>query len=117
MRSHIKSNLFFFIGGNWGPDCSKACPCKNGGRCEPHTGQCLCAPGWKGLHCQNKCGEGAYGLDCAQTCECSVGQRCHHVSGECLPCTSGNFFITSFWRDHITTAKSRGDYDWFTTFS
>jgi len=78
-------------GGNWGPDCSKTCPCKNGGRCEPHTGKCLCAPGWKGLHCQNKCSEGSYGLDCAQTCQCSVGQRCHHVSGECLPCTSGTF--------------------------
>ena len=81
----------FFSGGNWGPGCSKPCPCENGGRCEPHTGKCLCAPGWKGLHCQNKCDQGSYGVDCDQTCQCSVGQRCHHVSGECLPCTSGTF--------------------------
>jgi len=86
-----KCNVVGCPGGNWGPGCSKPCPCKSGGRCEAHTGQCICGPGWKGLHCQNKCEEGSWGLDCAETCQCSVGQRCHHVSGECLPCTSGTF--------------------------
>lgn len=78
-------------GGKWGPDCSKDCPCKNGGRCEPHTGKCLCPPGWKGVHCQNQCGADSYGLECTQKCQCAVGQRCHHVSGECLPCSPGTF--------------------------
>lgn len=35
-------------GGNWGPDCSEECLCENGARCEPHTGQCLCPPGFTG---------------------------------------------------------------------
>ena len=48
--------------------------CKNGGRCEPHTGQCLCPPGWKGIHCQNSCGLDKYGLDCTQQCNCSLGK-------------------------------------------
>jgi len=77
--------------GNWGTDCSRPCPCRNGGRCEPHTGQCLCPPGWKGIHCQNSCDQDKFGLECTQQCNCSLGQRCHHVSGECLPCSPGTY--------------------------
>jgi len=78
-------------GGNWGPDCSKVCPCQNGGRCEPHTGRCLCSPGYTGSNCENQCDSNTFGMDCSEKCACSVGQRCHHVSGECLPCTPGTY--------------------------
>ena len=88
---HTFNGNFYVPGGKWGPDCSKDCPCQNGGRCEPHTGKCLCPPGWKGLHCSHKCGDQFFGLECTQKCQCAVGQRCHHVSGECLPCTPGSY--------------------------
>ena len=88
---HTFNGNFYVPGGKWGPDCSKDCPCQNGGRCEPHTGKCLCPPGWKGLHCTHKCGDQFFGLECTQKCQCAVGQRCHHVSGECLPCTPGSY--------------------------
>ena len=66
--------ISFFPDGNWGTDCSRPCPCRNGGRCEPHTGQCLCPPGWKGIHCQNSCDQDKFGLDCIQQCNCSLGK-------------------------------------------
>ena len=78
-------------GGNWGPDCSNECPCKNNGRCEPHTGKCICLPGWDGIQCQNKCDEDHFGQNCEQICKCGVGNKCHHVTGDCSPCESGYY--------------------------
>lgn len=80
-------------GGNWGPNCGHTCPCLNGGRCEPHTGRCMCPPGFTGVHCQEKCSGNSYGLECSQECTCGLAQRCHHVTGECLPCQPGTFGV------------------------
>lgn len=38
--------------GFWGANCSNACTCKNGGTCIPETGNCVCAPGFRGPSCQ-----------------------------------------------------------------
>ena len=40
--------------GFWGANCSNACACRNGGTCIPKTGNCICAPGFRGPFCQ-KC--------------------------------------------------------------
>lgn len=66
----------------WGSDCSKVCPCVNGG-CDPNTGACSCPPGWLGSVCDTKCPPQTFGLDCAQKCECENGGECHHISGAC----------------------------------
>ena len=52
-----------FSGGNWGENCKNTCPCQNGGRCESYTGQCLCSPGWHGIHCQDSCDQDYYGIN------------------------------------------------------
>ena len=78
-------------GGNWGPDCSEPCPCQNAGLCQPHTGKCLCPPGFEGLDCERPCPLGRFGPKCAAECACAVGHRCHHITGECAPCPEGTF--------------------------
>lgn len=40
------------VAGRFGPDCQQECVCKNGGRCDRQSGQCVCGPGWIGQRCE-----------------------------------------------------------------
>ncbi|ETE62786.1 Multiple epidermal growth factor-like domains protein 11, partial [Ophiophagus hannah] len=49
---------------HWGPHCSNPCQCRNGALCNPITGACVCAPGYKGWRCEDLCEPGTYGKGC-----------------------------------------------------
>ncbi|NXD31389.1 PEAR1 protein, partial [Spelaeornis formosus] len=74
--------------GRFGPGCQGECHCHNGGHCDPHGGQCHCAPGFTGEQCQERCPVGRYGQDCQESCDCANGGQCFHVDGGCL-CEAG----------------------------
>uniref|UniRef100_A0A8C3Y2E7 EGF-like domain-containing protein n=1 Tax=Catharus ustulatus TaxID=91951 RepID=A0A8C3Y2E7_CATUS len=103
--------------GRFGPGCQGECRCHNGGQCDPHGGQCQCAPGFTGdwmasvwgwggsqespqlsvglcqhlcppCRCQERCPVGRYGQDCQESCDCANGGQCFHVDGGCL-CEAG----------------------------
>lgn len=38
--------------GLYGKDCQHSCLCRNGGSCDPVSGQCTCPEGWTGLACE-----------------------------------------------------------------
>ncbi|XP_070543336.1 polycystin family receptor for egg jelly-like isoform X3 [Ptychodera flava] len=56
--------------GMWGPpDCLSTCPtCYFGGMCDTRDGTCICAPGFSGDNCLNKCSSQTYGENCAFVC-------------------------------------------------
>ncbi|MBZ3884230.1 Multiple epidermal growth factor-like domains protein 10 [Sciurus carolinensis] len=70
-------------GDHWGPHCSSRCQCKNKALCNPITGACHCAAGFRGWRCEDRCEQGTYGNDCHQRCQCQNGATCDHVTGEC----------------------------------
>ncbi|XP_053325866.1 tyrosine-protein kinase receptor Tie-1 [Spea bombifrons] len=54
----------------WGPSCQKEClDCLNGGICHDSSGECICAPGFMGTHCEKACREGTFGRNCRETCK------------------------------------------------
>uniref|UniRef100_A0ACB8E4S6 Uncharacterized protein n=1 Tax=Sphaerodactylus townsendi TaxID=933632 RepID=A0ACB8E4S6_9SAUR len=57
--------------GTFGFQCSQKCDCENRAKCYHINGACLCDPGFKGIHCQERmCPEGFYGLKCNRRCPC-----------------------------------------------
>lgn len=40
--------------GFWGANCNNTCTCKNGGTCIRESGNCVCAPGFRGPACQRR---------------------------------------------------------------
>ncbi|XP_071797735.1 uncharacterized protein [Asterias amurensis] len=76
--------------GRWGTDysCSFICPiCYNGGICHDKYGQCICAPGFKGNHCEEVLGRDVFAQDGSHYCK---GSRDPHGNGcrgklFCLP--------------------------------
>ncbi|XP_071800429.1 receptor-type tyrosine-protein phosphatase T-like isoform X2 [Asterias amurensis] len=54
----------------WGPSCDNDCPfCYNGGQCDDENGDCICAPGFSGLHCDETLrGKNWFGQDSQLTC-------------------------------------------------
>ena len=37
--------------GKYGRDCRMTCQCRNSAECDPVSGECICAPGWRGEGC------------------------------------------------------------------
>ncbi len=76
--------------GRWGTDygCSFLCPiCYNGGICRDQSGKCICAPGFKGTHCEEVLGRDVFAQDGSHYC---MGSRDPHGNGcrgklLCLP--------------------------------
>ena len=56
--------------GQYGLGCAHQCQCLNGGDCHPVTGECHCAPGWRGEHCGERIceQEELWGLGCNNIC-------------------------------------------------
>ncbi|KAL8197426.1 UNVERIFIED_CONTAM: hypothetical protein K2H54_024321 [Gekko kuhli] len=73
---------------HWGPHCSNRCQCQNEALCNPITGACVCATGYKGWRCEDLCDPGTYGKGCHQKCQCHNGATCDHKTGECY-CAPG----------------------------
>ena len=75
---------------NWGEYCNNTCLCNfsNTIECRPDTGECACAPGWRGPTCEETCQPPSYGDACAENCTCEHGGECHHVTGKCT-CAAG----------------------------
>ena len=66
--------------------CSESCPpCQNTNRsCHHINGQCLCSPGYTGIHCGEICPHGYYGPNCKNQCKCHLkGSECNHITGQC----------------------------------
>ncbi|XP_035672972.1 polycystic kidney disease and receptor for egg jelly-related protein-like [Branchiostoma floridae] len=91
--------------GKWGPpDCTGDCvECHWQGVCDDETGQCICFPGYGGLHCDIRCPDNYYGDSCIAKCNgfcfykpiCGpdpLGCRCYtgftHPSDSFNPCFS-----------------------------
>ncbi|CAB1422127.1 unnamed protein product [Pleuronectes platessa] len=72
----------------WGPHCTNRCQCRNGAKCNPITGACVCTDGFQGWRCEEPCDAGFYGKDCLQESQCLNGATCQHQTGECL-CAPG----------------------------
>ncbi|KRY35694.1 Multiple epidermal growth factor-like domains protein 11 [Trichinella spiralis] len=73
--------------GMYGKNCEMKCQnCvhSDGQNCHPDTGQCLCLPGYQGVHCEHACSAEYYGRKCSERCRCNLAfSFCHHVTGEC----------------------------------
>uniref|UniRef100_A0A8C5TYS1 Uncharacterized protein n=1 Tax=Malurus cyaneus samueli TaxID=2593467 RepID=A0A8C5TYS1_9PASS len=75
--------------GTFGRGCSGVCECRNGGRCDPITGQCHCPPGVLGRLCEDAplepgCPKGFFGKNCNKPCNCANKGHCHRLYGACL---------------------------------
>ncbi|KAK4820738.1 hypothetical protein QYF61_004419 [Mycteria americana] len=68
---------------HWGPHCSNRCQCQNEALCNPITGACVCADGYRGWRCEELCDPGSYGKGCQFKCQCHNGATCDHKTGEC----------------------------------
>ncbi|KAK2524386.1 hypothetical protein Q9233_009315 [Columba guinea] len=68
---------------HWGPHCSNRCQCQNEALCNPITGACVCADGYRGWRCEELCDPGSYGKGCQFQCQCHNGATCDHRTGEC----------------------------------
>ena len=73
---------------HWGPHCSNRCQCQNGALCNPITGACVCAAGFRGWRCEELCAPGTHGKGCQLLCQCRHGASCDPRTGECL-CAPG----------------------------
>ncbi|VDI50988.1 Hypothetical predicted protein [Mytilus galloprovincialis] len=72
--------------GHYGSNCTKSCPKKCQGPCEPENGNCTfgCISGWTGEKCGQACNGGKYGKDCLQECSANcLTPPCDHITGEC----------------------------------
>ncbi|XP_056389003.1 tyrosine-protein kinase receptor Tie-1 isoform X2 [Hyla sarda] len=92
----------------WGPSCQKDClDCLNGGVCDDSSGECICAPGFMGTHCEKACREGNFGRNCQETC-----RRPHGCKGLtfCLPDPYGCSCGSGWSGTHCQTECLQGMY-------
>lgn len=64
---------------------------KNGAKCNPANGSCICSKGWTGKFCDDRiCPDNMYGETCLSTCECDKNntRSCHPWTGKC-DCKAG----------------------------
>ncbi len=100
--NHMLTHTFLLCSGCesdfWGPHCSNRCQCRNGAKCNPITGACVCTDGFQGWRCEEPCDPSFYGKDCLLECQCLNGATCHHQTGECLcaPGYTGALWV-AFW--------------------
>ncbi|XP_033124902.1 angiopoietin-1 receptor-like [Anneissia japonica] len=96
--------------GLWGaPGCTGICNnCYNGGVCEDKTGNCICAPGFKGESCEHTCGGNRFGLDCEIRCTSRSSDPENNCGGHqfCLADPYGCSCITGFTGLYCLTGKS-----------
>ncbi|XP_071799860.1 receptor-type tyrosine-protein phosphatase T-like isoform X2 [Asterias amurensis] len=92
----------------WGPSCDNDCPfCYNGGQCDDKTGDCICAPGFSGLHCDETLrGKNWFGQDSQLICSNSNPVRACQGNLMCLPDPFGCTCAASF-----TGQKCKDDCD------
>ena len=65
------------------------CECPNFS-CHPHTGACVCHPGWDTPQCDLPCAAPFWGPGCDNLCNCStIGAACDSVTGQCM-CPPGH---------------------------
>jgi hypothetical protein len=91
--------------GTWGINCAQPCQCGSNITCDPVTGDCDCAPGYKGSSCLEcnvtgclnrhwrasvlrywiaGCPRGYYGKKCSHQCiECPL-EFCYPHNGSCI---------------------------------
>ncbi|KAB1277725.1 Multiple epidermal growth factor-like domains protein 11 [Camelus dromedarius] len=67
-----------------GPPLQTRCQCQNGALCNPITGACVCAAGFRGWRCEELCAPGTHGKGCQLPCQCRHGAGCDPRTGECL---------------------------------
>ncbi|XP_071962585.1 uncharacterized protein [Antedon mediterranea] len=74
------------------PDCLDDCPiCHHSGECDPMTGLCICASGYRGENCEIPCAKNKFGQSCTQVCsgvDCSGYYLCPPSPQRCQ-CGSG----------------------------
>ncbi|XP_071799509.1 receptor-type tyrosine-protein phosphatase T-like [Asterias amurensis] len=82
----------------WGPSCDNDCPfCYNGGQCDDKNGDCICAPGFSGLHCDETLrGKNWFGQDSQLTCSSSDPIKACQGFLMCLPDPFGCTCAASF---------------------
>ncbi|XP_040216802.1 tyrosine-protein kinase receptor Tie-1 isoform X2 [Rana temporaria] len=92
----------------WGPSCQKDClECLNGGVCHDISGECICAPGFMGTHCEKACREGNFGRNCQETCKSDQG--CKGLTF-CLPDPYGCSCGSGWTGDHCQKECPAGTY-------
>ncbi|RMB92391.1 hypothetical protein DUI87_31192 [Hirundo rustica rustica] len=74
--------------GRFGKNCAGICTCTNNGTCNPIDRSCQCYPGWIGSDCSQQCPQGTYGYGCRQSCDCLNNSTCDHITGTCY-CSPG----------------------------